>query len=354
MRLRLLFLIFALSLTPATKVNAVEDQNDTFSFVVLGHVRGRDNGKIGMLLEELLADIDKLKPDLIFLTGDMIWGDYLSTNVDGELIKKDWERLDSALAQFGVPIYRTPGNHDFNDPVTRDIYFSRYGELPQVVTFRNSRFILLNSSYVPEGDDPLTLEQRHKYIRTKRLASKQIDFIREEFSQDKPSEHVFIFMHHLLWWSENAAWWRDVHPLLVGKNVRAVFGGDLGPMKFSHMERDGIGYIQSSMDALPSVKLRRDLMSCNLLSQQFDNYLYVTVDGSDFTIDVNNIGEMSHGKFTPQQWEAVNGYAQTTRFTRIWKIIGKPDRLTALGILILASFAIGVLVTFIWHRRKKD
>ena len=273
-------------LVSSTKVNAVENQDEeSFSFVVLGHVRGSDNGEMGILFDELLADVEKLKPDLIFLTGDMIWGDVQHSLhhhqfADEETVKKDWERLDAALKKFDVPVYRVPGNHDIHDPVTRDIYFSRYGKLPQAVTFRNSRFILLNSSFVPEGDQPVPLQLKH--TRTKKLAAKQIDFMRKEFSQSKKTyEHVFLFMHHMLWWSEQAPWWQDVHPLLIGKNVHAVFGGDLGPMKFSHMERDGINYIQSSMENLPD-QLESGVYwnRADSCLQQFDNFLYVKVNGS--------------------------------------------------------------------------
>ena len=54
------------------------------------------------------------------------------------------------------------------------------------------------------------------------------------------SGHVFLLMHHMLWWKEDAPWWAQVHPLLLGTNVRAVFAGDYGPMKFSHLRRDAI------------------------------------------------------------------------------------------------------------------
>ena len=116
-------------------------------------------------------------------------------------------------------------------------------------------------------------------------------------------------MHHILWWHrQQAAWWRDVHPLLVGRNVRAVFGGDFGPMKFSHMQRDGIDYLQCSIEGIPDLKFLRNILYSRLLSQQFDNYLHVTVNGPQVTVAVKTVGEISLGKFTPQQWDAVDDY----------------------------------------------
>lgn len=347
MCLRFFTLLIMLFTVFVTQVSAVEDHDEeSFSFVVFGHVYGKSGEVMSFHFEEIKSEIEELQPDLIFLTGDMIGGQRHTLHVNGELIQRDWDLLDSALEKFGVPVYRVPGNHDLHDPVTRDIYFSRYGELPQVVTFRNSRFVLLNSAFVPEGDQPEPVQQRSKHTSMERLATKQIDFIREEFSRDKPCEHIFLFLHHNLWW--NASWWRDVHPLLVGRNVRAVFGGDLWPTKFSHMERDGISYIHSAMEGLPSVGIRRNLESSKLLSQQFDNYLYVTVDGPDFTISVKTLGAMSLGKFSPQEWRAVNEYDKPykVKLFHIWNILKRSTLFEALIVVVCGVFVCGVIIGY--------
>ncbi|MDH3445295.1 MAG: metallophosphoesterase [Deltaproteobacteria bacterium] len=351
---RVATLTLALSVSSTQFLNARESDVRQFSFVVLGHVRGDDNGKVSPLLGELLAEVRKLSPDLIFLTGDMIWGDVHNLTPDPNVIKRDWDQLDAALEQLGVPVYRVPGNHDINDPVTRDIYFTRYGELPRAFSYRGSRFILLNSSWVPEGSGLPPLKRPD--VRGRQLGSKQIKFIQQELSDNRQYDHVFLFMHHLLWWhKEEAAWWRDVHPLLVGRNVRAVFGGDYGPMKFSHMRRDGIDYIQSSIEGIPSIEILRILISSRLLSQQFDNYLYVTVNGPRVINQVKTVGEISMGNFSPQRWRAVNEYEPPMKpiIIRIWEVIGSPRRLAALVSLVLFCFFSGFIVALIWKRYKK-
>lgn len=320
---------------------------NSFSFVVLGHVRGNANGAMNYLFDELIAEVRKLAPDLIFLTGDMIWGDFRKP-LAAEVIKQDWDRLDAALGQIGIPIYRVPGNHDINAPLTRDIYFTRYGDLPQAITYRGNRFILLNSTYVPEGEAPVPIKES---IGGKQLDLRQIDFIQKELTRSNQYDHVFLFMHHILWWRENEPWWRDVHPLLVGRNVRAVFGGDYGPMKFSHMQRDGIDYIQSSIEGDVPIKILQELESSRLLSQQFDNFLYVTIDGPQVTIDVKTFGEMSSGKFTPQRWHAMYQYEKPL-VKRVWDVVSPPRRLVALVLVIGVSFLGGVISALAWKYRK--
>jgi hypothetical protein len=281
----------------------------------------------------------------------MIWGDVRADVADGDAIKRDWDRLDAALDQLGVPIYRVPGNHDINDRVTRDIYFARYGQLPQAFTYRGSRFILLNSSWVPEGSDLPSL--KHQYVRGKQLGSVQLEFIRKELSESRRYDHAFLFMHHLLWWhKDEAAWWHDVHPLLVDRNGRAVFGGDLGPMKFSHMRRDGIDYLQSAIEGTAELGILREWNSSRLLSQQFDNYLYVTVDGPHVSVEAKTIGVISTGNFTPQHWRAVDDY-EPPLMKRAWNVIRDTRRLPILALLTLVCFLSGFVAALILKRYRQ-
>jgi UDP-2,3-diacylglucosamine pyrophosphatase LpxH len=348
----------------ATNLSATEKTAPrAFSFVVIGHVRGNDDGVMQPLLGPLLAKVRALKPDMIFLTGDMIYGG-LGKSRRADIISQDWERLDAALAKVGVPVYRVAGNHDINDPITRDIYFARYGKLPQAFTYRGSRFLLLNSSFVPEGNEtPQTIGGQQAYLRGKQLDPKQINFIRKEMAADNQYDNVFLFMHHLLWDNnERALWWREVHPLIARRNVRAVFAGDVGPRKFSHMKRDGINYIQSSIAEIPMEYLRRYSLQ-RLTAQQFDNYLYVTVNGPQLALEVKTIGEISSGQFTPESWREMHRpyppeakTFQARMGDYILDIIGNsgsPRRqLFAFVSTIMISFVGGVAVTLLCCRRK--
>ncbi|MDH3445296.1 MAG: metallophosphoesterase [Deltaproteobacteria bacterium] len=333
--------------------------NRPFSFVVVGHVRGNSDGSLNPILDTLLAKIHKQKPDMIFLTGDMIWGGLGSAHQRPEIITQDWERLDGALARLDVPVYRVPGNHDLHDPITRDIYFARYGKLPQAFTYNGTRFLLLNSTFVPAGIDAPPRRQgsggQQPYLRGKQLDPGQIDFIRKELSGEPRYDNVFLFMHHVLWWhQEEAVWWSETHPLLVGRKVRGVFAGDVGPRKFSHVNRDGIDYIQSSIADIPMENLRLHWRH-RMIAQQFDNYLRVKVDGQQVMFEVETIGELSSGQFTPQSWRKMHKSGPPEvkpLLTRVWDLIGSPRRLAALLSVIVICFLIGVAVTLIWNRRK--
>jgi hypothetical protein len=346
-----------LSLAFATELSAAEKSaGGRFSFVVLGHVRGNDDGSMSPSIEPLLSRVRKLKPDMIFLTGDMIYGGLGKPHRQAEIITQDWERLDGALAQLGIPVYRVPGNHDINDPATRDIYFARYGKLPQAFAHQGSRFLLLNSAHVPEGSEaPAKFRGQQAYLRGKQLDSEQIDFIRKELSGNARYDNVFLFMHHTLWWhEEEASWWREVHPLLLGRNVRAVFAGDVGPRKFSHANRDGIHYIQSSIADI-KMGLQRRHWRLRMIAQQFDNFLHVTVDGPEIAIDVETIGELSSGQFTPESWREMfkaEPVEEKSLLNRAGDVVGSPRRLIVVAAVMMICFLAGIIVTLLWYRRK--
>ena len=346
---RVVALVLTLGICESPLLSAAEKPAEPYSFVVLGHIRSGASGKLSPLLGELLAKVRALNPNLIFLTGDMIWGDVLATRANAELVERDWMMLDKELDKLGIPVYRVPGNHDIHDVVTRDIYFRRYGKLPQAVSFRGARFILLSSSWVPQDTDPPSL--KHKYIRGIQLGAEQLRFLRDELSAQR-HDHVFLFMHHMLWWNKDEdVWWRDVHPLLVGRNVRAVFGGDLGPMKFSHVRRDEIDYLQTSIEGLADLNILRDWNSSRLLSQQFDNFLYVTVNGSQVNTEVRTVGEISVGNFTPQRWRSVDDY-EPPLTERIRQLVNDKRRLIIFTSLGLLCFVGGVISALMIRRSK--
>ncbi|HVS12100.1 MAG TPA: metallophosphoesterase, partial [Planctomycetota bacterium] len=173
-----------------------------FSFVVAGHIRGDRNGEIPPGVDELVSEIERLSPDLVFLTGDLIWGDIFreGPRTDAETLRADWERLDAVLARLSCPVHRVPGNHDISDATSRDVWIERYGDLDRSFEFQGSRFLLLCSAWLP----PEGSEQRcpQSFIRGRQLTADQVDFVRREMDAASGADHVFVLMHHLLWWNE--------------------------------------------------------------------------------------------------------------------------------------------------------
>lgn len=313
--------------------------DSTWSFVVLGHVRGEEKG-LHPRLGELLDEVRDNRPAVAVLTGDAVWGDWRNGPSRPEVLAGEFGELDSALATLDVPVLRVPGNHEIHDLASRDAYVARYGIPPKVEYVHGSRFILLNSVWVPADGDT----SRARYIRGLDLDSAQVAFLKDELARPTTAQHTFVFLHHLLWWEDDSGpWWKEVHPLLAAAGVRAVFSGDYGPMKFSHLQRDGVEYFQSSLSPGPSLEMLRSREASRALDAQFDTYLRVVVDSRDAVIHVETTGEASSGFFTPARWAEIYRYRPPPPplRDRLWDLIGSPARLVALGLIVAVSFIAG-------------
>lgn len=325
--------------------------DSSYTFVVVGHVRrDRTGGLLHPRLGELIERIKALDPDLVFLTGDMVWGDVDSNPADPANVEREWQALDSALGALPMPIHRVPGNHDISDLGTRDLYFRRYGPLPRAVEFRGSRFLLLSSAWIPPDGDT----RHNPFVRPAALDSAQVGFLRAELGPPGRFAHTFVFQHHILWWEPDAPWWREVHPLLTQAGVDAVFAGDYGPLKFSFTEREGVRYYQSSLEGDVGLRILRELISSRLLTSQFDNFLHVTVRGPRVDVEVRTVGETSSGKFTPERWREVNLWQPPppSLATRLWRMVGSPRRLAALALFTAGIFGTGWWAGRRWARRR--
>ena len=332
---------------------------DELSFVVIGHPRGgRDSGPHARLAE-LVAKVRAARPDLVFITGDMIWGSVEEPLADSARIAREWTAFDSALATLGVPVQRVPGNHDIHDPVTRDIFRERYGEYPRVLDREGARFLLLNTTYVPEGGEPTPVKRG----KTVRLDSAQVAFVRDALGAGE-YRHAFVLAHHVLWWREDAAWWTDVHPALVERGVRAVFAGDVGPTMYTHVERDGVHYVRSTLNAIADGPVRGSTPAARALwaipTLQLETFVHVTLRGDEVAYDVKTLGALTSDAFSPDRWREVfgpdreeDGFYDPAALDepagatapgvggRIWDVIGSPKRMGALGAAIAFAFACG-------------
>ncbi|MEP6999701.1 MAG: metallophosphoesterase [bacterium] len=311
----------------------------TYSFVVLGHLRGGKDGP-NPKLPEVLDKVRGLKPAFVVLTGDAINGDAEHNPAVAATVLKEWSYLDSALATLGVPVYRVPGNHEIQDLTTRDIYWQRYGKLPQVKTFGKTRLLLLSAVYTPADGDTSKMRD----LRGVDLDSTQVKWLKTELG--KPGfEHTFAFMHHLLWWeADTSAFWREVHPLFVKGKVDALFSGDYGPLKFSTMTKDSVRYFQTSIEGSPSLSMLQKRLKSRLLSSQFDNFLEVKVNGPKVDVAVHTVAEVSSGFFTPEHYNAVDVAVQPKELTqreKIWAVFGSTKRLIGLALVILLLIGTG-------------
>lgn len=353
---------------------AAQDSANRFTFAVVGHMRGNSDPELYPRLDEVVAELKRLKPDLLFLTGDIIWGSIPKALTDRKAVIAQWEKVDAKLAPLGIPIYRVPGNHDIHDPVTRDVFFERYGTLPRAVDFRGSRFLLLNTTFTPTGNAPVPSAQ--KLTKTLRLDSLQRQFVQQALAQS-PATNTFLVMHHVLWFEPDDPWWTEVHPSLVKQGVRGVFSGDLGPAMYTHVVRDSIDYFRATLNAMVDKPTAAATPVSLIRTVQFESFVFGEVDGATVRYSVPTVGAITSDAFSPDRWRQAfgpgrdpgklydpsayrapavdpdaegptKGKASTPPpppgiLQRLWSAVGSPKRLAALFLLLAVVFAGGFL-----------
>jgi hypothetical protein len=348
--------------------NNSADDNADFSFVVWGHPRA-GFGQPPLHFEEILELLSELKPDLLILTGDVIEGGlraYFKNNKKPhsdevvEVIQKDWDRFDTAIKKLGITYYITPGNHDVYSVQSRDIFYKRYPKVPFAITFKNSRFILLDDMGISNNS---MNDDAFKGIAIP-FDDKQIQFIRDELSLQAKYRHIFFFMHNTnSWGPAEGFWWKDIHPILRESKTRAVFSAnpDYYKYKFSYVIQDGIYYIQSCTFPVGTAsQVAKGEASRKALGMQLDNIQYVKVEGDTVKIRTIAVGATSSNARSRRFWEKVdeidNGGSPLRRVAVKLKstMFNTPKKILILiPALVSVGFLFGTLFMLMYKRYKK-
>lgn len=331
----------------------IADHNSSFSFIVLGHPRGLNDGDPPLHLNDLADLVRELKPDFIVITGDMIQGRIGRIEEQKTSIESDWEFFDKSVKTLEVPIYRLPGNHDVSNKTTSAIYSKRYPQPPYSFSYKGSRFILLDSLGIKQRENDNSLYWGHA---VKPFEENQIEFINNEISNQRKYNHLFFFMHHTTPWSESESfWWDDVHPLLVNSKTRAVFSGDNpSKMKFAHIEQDGIHYLLNNFFPTRTLKSYKQWPNWSSCSQrQMDNIQFVQVNGDKVKYKTHVVGELSTESLSWRYYEKVDKYLSSWQRDFVSKLQAKLFYSVKSIVLVVAvfgggCFVFGIFVTLIF------
>lgn len=244
-----LFVLFSLTILI---VGCVEDEpippiepKTDYAFFVAGHTYGRHGiNNIGLHPPfEAYYDTINAFPRMLFgvLTGDIV----LSST------EQNWDEVDASIQRIMMPVHFAFGNHDIQ--WNRPLVEARYGQSYGAFTQENDLFILLDSN-----------------IDSLNISGDQLDFLTQTLdSLGNDAEHIFVFVHHMLWWeddnlfanappngvaqkAENVNFWSTIEPMFNALDKPVIFfSGDAGA---NHVARsltyynDGdITYITSGM-----------------------------------------------------------------------------------------------------------
>jgi len=156
----------------------LEDNDRPLTFLVAGHIYGKPGDEEFHPALTLLSNIALLKrydPDFAVFLGDTVWKPSAKNFNDLEMFIYD---------QMDIPVFNAVGNHDVT---RRDMYQDRYGSTVYAFNYKNQLFIILDTTL--------------KYYD---LTPNQYSFVLDTIKEQSPDlEAVHIFMHHVLFLSEN-------------------------------------------------------------------------------------------------------------------------------------------------------
>ncbi len=172
-----------------------------------------------VLYEKAVAEINRLKPDFVVVTGDLV-------NLPNDPAQVAEFKRITATIHPDVPVYLTPGNHDVGqtpDKQSMSAYLQHYGYDRFSFKHKDSKFVGFNSSFI-KADLPKPEKKQYKWLQKELRKSKNIN-------------HLILFCHYPIFIktldeAENYSNFslekrRKYLTLFEEENVRAVFAGHL-------------------------------------------------------------------------------------------------------------------------------
>ncbi|UCD94850.1 MAG: metallophosphoesterase [Candidatus Zixiibacteriota bacterium] len=188
-------------------------------FAIIGD---RTGSNVPGIYEQIISEVERLRPDFVMNVGDMIEG-YTDDTVR---LKEEWAEYDSTIASLSMPIHLTPGNHDILSDVQESIYRRLVGEPYYSFNHGDLHFVILDVG---------------RWESSEELPGEQIDWLIKDLEKNAEAAFTFVFFHKPFWYNSVAEGKPDtLHSLFVRYGVDAVFNGH--HHEYFSGEYDGIRY----------------------------------------------------------------------------------------------------------------
>lgn len=203
-----------------------------FTFLVVGDSQPhRPNAPQTEVFKKLVKRMDTLNPAFVVHTGDAIYGAWSLDGVRAQVM--DYRE---AIAPLRAKVYRTIGNHEIQGQKANQAFFEKeLGGLYYSFDHEGSHFIVLNCSIIGEE---------------RRIAGKQLEWLREDLRKAQTARHKFVFLHMPLYpvdghggkCIDSRPAERDaLHKLFMLNRVDTVFSGH--EHLFDEHPRNGVRYV---------------------------------------------------------------------------------------------------------------
>jgi hypothetical protein len=173
-------------------------------FAVIGDRTGEAQPGV---YEQILAEIQRLRPDFAVTVGDMIEG----PAPDTVEIKRRWDEYQGLIQKVCFPIYFTPGNNDIWDSTSQAFYERYVGQPYRSFDVRGVHFVVLDNS---------------RWFTINDFPPEQLNWLADDLKENQNAPFTIV-LYHVPYWMDGVAEGKPdtLHSLFVKYGVDAVFSG---------------------------------------------------------------------------------------------------------------------------------
>ena len=198
--------IFLLSISTVLSF-ADESSPNAFNTVRFAVIGDRTGGAVPGIYEQIVEEMERMKPDFVITVGDMIEG----PENNEERLRNKWTEYLSIVSHFSMPIYYTPGNNDIETDFMEDCYLEYIGQPYFSFDEGNIHFIILDNSRWSSSDE---------------LSKEQIDWLIKDLEDNTDAKYTVVFYHKPFWETTTVEGKPDtLHSLFRNFGVDALFSG---------------------------------------------------------------------------------------------------------------------------------
>ena len=188
----------------------------------LAVIGDRSGGPVDNIYDEIVLEIERLKPDLVVSVGDQIDG----ITDDEETLRKFWKEFKTIIEPLSMPFYFCPGNNDIFSENTDKLYRELVGEPFYSFDYSNTHFVILDNSQANTPDE---------------MSEEQYEWLEKDLAEHAEASYTLAIMHKPFWFQFRAKNKPDkLHDIFVKYGVDAVFTGHYH--EYFAGEYDGIIY----------------------------------------------------------------------------------------------------------------
>ena len=137
-----LLLLIALSIMTPLKAQETKSGATIVAPVRFAIIGDRTGDHMPGIYEQIVAEVERMKPDFVLTVGDMIEGYTADTN----RLNQQWGEYKSMISKLSMPIYFTPGNHDITTDAALGTYQKQIGKPYYSFDIGGIHFIILDNS----------------------------------------------------------------------------------------------------------------------------------------------------------------------------------------------------------------